>query len=128
MTASAAIFSIVACLVLAIIVECIGGFLLGAKDVRDIAVIAAAQLLTEPIVEGVGAIVVPMALTSTGMDMALAAIISWIVVIALSALAIFVEGKFYENMDVFESPYRASLILNASSFLVGLALQMTGVL
>lgn len=102
-------FIMIRCLVLTILIELTIALILKTKK-KDLLNIVLTNIITNPIV-----VVVPVYINIT-----YGLIPRNISLLILEILTVFIEGFIYKKFNKNNTPYRFSLILNISSFLVGL--------
>ncbi len=113
MTAPLALALICCTCVATIAVELgLAALLFGVRDRRAAAVVALAQVVTNPVVE-LGCLLVGW---SPSLPVASPA---WAIMLALELAAVAVEAWLYRETDVFERPVMASVVLNLTSFAIG---------
>ena len=103
------------CLV-TVVVECaFAALLFGIRKKDDLLVVLAAQVLTNPVVEGFCGILLPMMLRSYGLEGFAYSAINVCAIAFFEIAAFIVEGIIYKHFD-FKHPFAMSAVLNALSF------------
>ena len=111
-------------LALTIVIECGLAFaLFKIREATSLAIVLAAQLITNPIVVGVCSILVPIALVSNGVDDATFYLVSYSTLAVFEVLAFVSEGFLYSKTG-FAKSYKMSLVLNLVSFLTGVVISI----
>lgn len=102
---------LIKCLLLTIIIELVISLLLGVRDKKDILNIILVNVITNPVV----------VMSQVLLYLKFGYTIEIIGIIILEILVVFVEGLIYRKVLSFKriNPLLLSLILNASSFLIG---------
>lgn len=90
----------------------LAALLFGARTRRQLAVVALAQVMTNPVVE-LCCLLVGWSLSAPFPGVA------WATAIAVEVAAVVAEAWAYRETDVFERPLLASIALNAASFCIG---------
>lgn len=110
---------ILTCL-LTIVTECaFAALLFGIRKKDDLLVVVAAQVLTNPIVEGLCGILLPIILENCGINGMTYEIINFSTIAFFEIAAFIVEGILYKHFN-FKHPFIMSATLNALSFGIGI--------